>query len=115
MATIAATNMGVGRVTAVETTLTSSDTFTYEAALRQLLVLRNDSGGPLTVTIAGDEASTVQVAGVGPVDISAGFSTGAIANGATVAIQLDSIKEYLAGTIELTGGTGISASLLSFR
>lgn len=114
MATIAPTTMTSGRVTITETTLTSSDTFTYVPNRRQLLVLKNDSGGPLTVTIDGDGATTVPVPGVGSLDISGGFSTGAIADGALVAVQLDSISEYLKGTIAVTGGTGIAASLLTF-
>lgn len=114
MATIAPTTMTSGRVTITETTLTSSDTFTYVPNRRQVLVLKNGTGGTLTVTIDGAGATTVPVPGVGSVDISGGFSTGAIAAGALVAIQLDSISEYLKGVIEVTGGTGISASLLTF-
>lgn len=114
MATIASTTMTGGRVTVTETTLTASDTFTYVPNGRQILVLRNGTGGALTVTIDGAGASTVPVPGVGSLDISGGFSTGSIAAGATAVIQLDSIKAYLAGTIAVTGGTGISASLLTF-
>ena len=42
-------------------------------------------------------------------------SKGAIANGAVVAIQLNTIFEYLRGTIAVTGGTGIKATLLEYR
>jgi hypothetical protein len=48
------------------------------------------------------------------VDVSAGFSTGSIAAGACVSIPLKSIAAYLQGVINLTGGTGIRASLLEF-
>ena len=34
--------------------------------------------------------------------------------GAEVAIQLDTIRAYLVGVIAITGGTGLSASLLEF-
>ena len=114
MATITATAVAAGRVTVTETTLTASDTFTYVANGRQLLVLRNGTGGSLTVNIDGADATTVSVRGVGAVDVSGGYSTGVITTGTTAVIQLDSIKEYLAGVIAVTGGTGISASLLTF-
>lgn len=115
MATIAATNMAaVGAVTAAVTTLTGTDDFTYSAGKRPVLVLNNVTAGALTPVIDGDGAGSVSVAGVGSVDISGGFSVGSIAAGATVTIQLDSIKSYLAGTIAVTGGTGIEAMLLEF-
>lgn len=36
------------------------------------------------------------------------------AAGAEVAIPLDTIRAYLVGVIAITGGTGLSASLLEF-
>jgi hypothetical protein len=114
MATIASTRISAGTNTVTETTLTSSDTFTYVPNGQQVLILRNGTAGALTVTIDGAGATTVNVGGVGAVDISGGFSTGSIGAGAVRAIPLDSIKEYLKGTIAVTGGTGISASLLTF-
>lgn len=114
MATITSTVIAAGANTVTETTLTASDTFTYVPNGRQVLILNNGTAGALTVNIDGDGASTVNVGGVGAVDISSGFSTGAIAAGEIVAIPLDSIKAYLAGTIAVTGGTGITATLLTF-
>lgn len=115
MATITATNMRAnGAATVTETTLTASDTFTYTESKRPVLILRNASGGALTVTIDGADGTTVSVPGIGAVTVSSGYSTGSIANGATVAIPLNAIKHYLQGVIAVTGGTGISASLLEF-
>jgi len=116
MATIAATNMGGSGVRAVtETTLTgTADTFSYVATASQVLVLRNATGGALSPVIDGNGATTVPVAGVGAVDVSAGYAVGSIAAGAVKAIPLDTIKEYLKGTIAITSGTGLVASLLSF-
>lgn len=114
MATITSTAIAAGTNTVAETTMTASDTFTYVPNGRQVLILNNVTGGSLTVNIDGDGASTVNVGGVGAVDISGGFSTDAIPADGVRAIPLDSIKAYLAGTIEVTGGTGISASLLTF-
>lgn len=114
MGTIIPTAISAGTNEITETTLTSSDTFVYAADKRQVLILNNVTAGALTVNIDGDGASSVKVPGVGLVDISAGYSTGELAAGDVVAIPLDSIKAYLTGTIAVTGGTGIAASLLSF-
>lgn len=114
MATIVSTKIAAGNNTVAVTTLTSSDTFTYVPNGQQVLILRNGTAGALTVIIDGAGATTINVGGVGPVSLAAGFSTGSIGAGAIRAIPLESIKEYLKGTIEVTGGTGISASLLTF-
>lgn len=114
MATIASSAIAAGTNEITETTLTSSDTFTYVPAGRQVLILNNGTAGGLTVNIDGSLATTINVPGVGPVDISDGYSTGVIAAGEVVAIPLDSIKEFLAGTVAVTGGSGITASLLTF-
>lgn len=115
MSTITATNMRAsGAVAAAVSTLTSSDDFVYNSALRAVLILNNVTGGALSPVIDGDGASNVGVPGVGSVDISGGYTVPSIAAGDMVAIQLDSIKEYLAGTIAITSGVGIEASLLEF-
>lgn len=94
--------------------MTASDTFTYKAGQWQILILRNGTAGSLTPIIDGAGATTIPVQGVGSVDVSAGYSVGAIAAGAQVAIPLDTIQAYLVGVIAITGGTGLSASLLEF-
>ena len=115
MATIVATSMqGAGKRAVAVTTMTASDTFTYKHGQGQILILRNSTAGSLTPIIDGAGATTIPVQGVGSVDVSAGYSVGAIAAGATVAIPLDTIKSYLVGVIAITGGTGLSASLLEF-
>lgn len=115
MATITATDMtGSGARTVTETTLTGTDTFTYTASKNPVLILRNDTAGALSPTIDGDGATSVQVSGVGAVDISGGYAVGSIAAGAISSIPLTTIGEYLAGTIAVTGGTGLTAQLLEF-
>ena len=115
MATITATSMqGLGGRVVTRTTMTASDTFTYNPNARAVLLLDNITAGPLTVTIDGNGGTTVPVAGIGNVDVSSGFSTASIAAAATLAIPLDAISAYLQGTITLTGGTGIRATLLEF-
>ncbi|MZR14229.1 hypothetical protein GQE99_14495 [Maritimibacter sp. DP07] len=106
---------GAGAAAVNETTLDgSTDALTYNAAKDPLLVLANSTGGALTPTITGDEASSINVSGVGAVDLSGGFSVGSIADGEVVAIPLRSIEEYLAGAVTISGGTGIVAQLLEF-
>lgn len=114
MPAITATDVyATGVVTVTETTLNgSTDTLTYNTGRRAVLVLRNATAGALTPVIDGDGATTVHVPGVGSVDLSGGYSVGSIAAGAVKSIYLDSISEYLAGDISITGGTGIIATLL---
>ena len=115
MATITATDMtGSGERTATITTLGASDTFTYTKNKNQVLILNNVTAGALTPNFDGDGATTYPVTGVGDVDLTAGYTTGSIGAGAQVAIPLNTIGEYLAGTIALTGADAIEATLLEF-
>jgi hypothetical protein len=102
----------VGANTTTVNTLSASDTFTYDSTKNQFLQLRNGTAGALTVTLLGNTATNIPVAGIGNVSVSAGYSTGSIAAGATVIIALNTISAYLSGTsVTITGGTGISATL----
>ncbi|WP_288063626.1 hypothetical protein, partial [Herbaspirillum sp.] len=113
MATIAATSLNsIAPVTVTETTLTGTDTFVYDPTKTQYLILRNDTAGALTPNIDGDGATTQYALGIGNVDLTGGYTFASIAAGATVVVDLADIKAYLAGTISMTGGTGIVASLL---
>jgi hypothetical protein len=113
MANIVATTLqGAGSRVVTRTTLTASDTFTYNATRDATLILDNITAGPLTVTIDGAGGTTVPVPGIGDVSVAAGFSTGSLAAGVCVAIPLDSIFQYLQGVIAVTGGTGIRATLI---
>ena len=114
MAAITATSLAaVGNNPVTQQTLTASDTFVYDPTRAQVLHLRNATAGALTVNLLGNQATTVAVPGIGPVNVGTGFSTGAIAatTGYT-AIVLNTISAYLAGSlVTVTGGTGISAIL----
>lgn len=114
MAVITPTTVSsVGATTVTTTTMTAADTLTYQRELNPILVLRNGTAGPLTVNIKGNAATSASVPGIGAVSLAAGFSTGAIGAGATVAIPLRTIERWLEGTVvNLTGGTGISAKLI---
>ena len=115
MATIVPTSVqGSGVRVVTRTTLTASDTFVYNDSAKAVLILDNVTGGALTVTIDGADGTTVPVQGIGSVSVSAGYSTGAIAAAACVAVPLDSIDQYLKGVITVTGGTGIKATLIEY-
>ena len=117
MAVIAKTDMtgNQGARTVSETTLGASDTFVYTANIRGILVLRNPTGGGLTPKIDGDGGTTFPAAGYGDVDVSAGLTLASIpATTGIVAIPLDTIREYLKGTVTVTGGTGLIASILEY-
>lgn len=113
MATLASTNVNVsGAFTPTKLSLGASDTFTYVANANSTLVFYNTTGAPVVITIDGSGATTVSVPNTGTtVDISAGVAITVPAN-AFKAVRLDTISSYLAGTIAMTGGTGVDACLL---
>lgn len=112
MATLTQTNLrGVnGPVVVTSNTLTASDTFVYSKGNAQILELTNGTAGALTLLIDGAAGTTVQVAGVGSVDVSAGISI-PVAAGQTKFVNLDTISAYLQGTIAMTGAAGLTARL----
>ncbi|MEP2955528.1 MAG: hypothetical protein ABJN39_09325 [Sulfitobacter sp.] len=114
MVTIAATRLdGIEETSVIETTLTgTSDTFVFDRSRRQTLILRNATAGALTPTLTGSDAGTVTLGGIGDVDLSTGWSPGAISVGGVIAVRPVDIKKYLAGTIAISGGTGLVAVLL---
>lgn len=115
MAEITATDMtGSGSRAVTVTTLGASDTFVFNTDKRPVLYLNNVSGGALTPTIDGDGGTTTPCPGVGDIDVSAGLTLSSIGIGDTVAIPLNSISAYLKGTITVTGGDAIEATLLEF-
>jgi hypothetical protein len=113
MPAITATTLtGLGQRAVTETTLNGTDSLVYDQSKTPILVLRNPTAGALTPVIDGNGGTTVNVNGIGAVDVSGGYAVGSIAAGAAVAIPLATIREYLAGSIAITGGTGLVASLL---
>lgn len=116
MALLTATDAGqAGAFAVTEGTLTADDTLTINAAKKQLLVLRNDTGGLLTATLDGDGGTTVQVAGLGlgaPIDVSAGKAIPVAAN-SRVAVMLNTLSAYTKGVVHLTGGTGLKAQIFN--
>lgn len=116
MAAITATEVqGTGAKQVTVTTLGASDTLTYNLGVQATLILNNVTVGALTPNIDGDEATTLPVRGYGSVDVSGGYTTDSIAAGEVYVLELDTIKEFLKGTITVTGGSGIEAILLEYK
>lgn len=103
----------IGAVDATETTLNGTDSFVYVPGVTRFLILRNDSGGPLSPVIDGDGSVSEYLPGVGNVSTASGFAVGSIADGAIKVVDLTSISSYLKGAIAITSGTGLSAILAS--
>jgi hypothetical protein len=111
MAAIASVNAAqAGAFAAALTTLGSSDTITYSASRKQLLVLRNPTGSTLTLTIDGADGTTVPVDGIGSVSVSSG-TTIAVPAGESRAVVLSTIRHYLQGVVTLSGASGMIAQL----
>lgn len=115
MPAIVATSMAKGKPRAsTRTTLAGSgNTVAFTPGTGQVLVLHNPTAGSLTPTIIGSTAAAQEIEGVGEINFAAGLSLGAIAAGAQIVVHLDFIAQYLKGTIDITSGTGLVATLLS--
>lgn len=113
MATITRTSYPTsGQATLTETTLNgTADTFSYTSGKGWTLILRNPTGGPISPVIDGDGGTTVATPNLGTISVASGYAVGSIAAGAAVVINLDSISEYLKGTIAITSGSGLVATL----
>lgn len=100
---------GAGIKSAVPNTLTASDTFVYSPNSHQQLILHNPTAGALSPTITGSGAPASYSAPGGPIgaNLSTGIAVGSIPVGATRVINLDTIANYLVGTITITAGTGL--------
>lgn len=113
MAVITATSVNILETAAVtETTLGASDTFVFKATKDPLMILNNGTAGALTPLIDGDGGTTVAVSGVGDVDVSGGYTLASIGAGEVIVLRLTSISKYCQGVVTMTGGDGITATLL---
>lgn len=103
---------GVGDKPITEVTLTASNTMTYKPGAGQILRLRNATAGALTPLITGSGAVSTVVPRVGTVNFAAGYTVPSMAVGAVRDIFLDSIPDYLVGTLNIANATGIVATLI---
>lgn len=102
-----------GAFVSTGTVLSASDTITFNANKKQLLVLTNTTAGSLTVKIDGADGTTVAVSGIGPVTVSAGYDI-ILAAGASKSVVLSTISAYCQGTVTMTGGALVTAQLFDF-
>lgn len=114
MPAIATTSMkDVGVRASSRTTLgASGNTLSHVDGRGDFLVLHNPTGGALSPVIVGSAATSVAIDGIGTLTTSGGYAVGSIAAAAQVLVPLDTIKHYLKGNIDITGGTGLVASHL---
>jgi hypothetical protein len=108
IASIAVVN--TGSAAAALTTLGADDTITRNTRKIQLLVLRNPTGGSLTVTIDGDGGTTVAVQGIGSVSVAGGYAI-VVAAGASAYVLLSAVDAYTKGVVHLLGAAGMVAQL----
>lgn len=117
MVAITATSMaGPSQRIATPTTLTAADTFAYVRGKRHVLVLWNTTAGAITPNIKGAAAWSPPTPGA---DVNTGVAGGCaplVPAGQVVVLNLDEMWAFLsdsAGTINVTGGTGLTAFFLS--
>jgi hypothetical protein len=94
------------------TTLTASDTITYLANRRQILVLRNPGGVTQTLNIYGDGGTTINAPGAPNISVAGGYNI-AVGAGLSRCIELSKISAYLQGVVTLTGASGMIAQLVN--
>ena len=102
--------VNTGSFAAALSTLSADDTITFDPKKKQLLVLRNPTGGSLTATVDGDGGTTVYKPGLGTVSVAGGYAI-VVGAGLSVAVVLASISDYCSGVVHITGGGGLVAQL----
>jgi hypothetical protein len=114
-AIVATVTPSFGDYAVTETILTTGATnpLVYTPGTGQILRLRNPTAGALTPTIIGSGATAQIVARVGSVNYAAGYVFAAIPAGGTREINLDDIPDWLVGTVNVTNGVGLAASLIN--
>lgn len=101
-----------GSFTAAISTLSASDTITYDRTKKQLAVFRNPTGGSLTVTIDGADGTTVPVSGVGNVSVASGYAI-VVPAGESRAVILSTIRHFLNGVVTMTGASGMMLQIFN--
>jgi hypothetical protein len=113
MATIASINGALpGPFAAAPTVLTADDIITFDPLRKQVLVLRNGTAGSLTATVDGSDGGTVNVPGLGSVNVAAGLAI-VVPAASTRMVVLSTISAYCAGVVHITGGAGLEATVIN--
>lgn len=90
----------------------TADTFTPNKTASQLLMLVNDTASPIVATMIGDNAPATFKAQGFPAEAVDPLSVTVPAN-AQVTQYINTLSGLLAGVVTITGGTGLSAALLT--
>lgn len=90
----------------------TADNFTPNKTASQLLMLVNDTASPIVVTMIGDDAPATFKAQGFPAETVDPLSVTVPAN-AQVTQYINTLSGLLAGVVTITGGTGLSAALLT--
>ncbi len=115
MATVTLNSLsGVGDKLIAEVTLgAGNNPVNYTPGKKQVLRLRNATGGSLTPKITGTLAQAATDAGAQAViPYNLGWTCTAIPAGAVRDISLDSISKYLVGVVNISDANGIVATLV---
>lgn len=108
MATINTYKLGTSELIVPVTLTASDDAVVSLNSVNVSLIVENSTGGDLTLTIVGANASAnYNCPGVGTIDLTTGVQALAV-DAATTKINLaPEIKKYLGdGNLTITGGTG---------
>ena len=111
MADIIQTSLKVkGAVNVTVGTLGDNVSLVYQPDVNQFLVIHNITASAITPVIKGLSApSGFKVAGVGLLDLTDGYPMGEIAAGASIALPLHTVREWLKGDVVIEGATGANA------
>ena len=111
MTAIASINAAqLGSFAAAITTLSADDTITIAPGKKQLLVLRNTTGGSLTCTVDGAAGTTMNFPGAPGISVAGGYAI-VVGAGLSVAVVLSTISAYCQGVVHLTGAATLTAQL----
>lgn len=115
MALITQTSLKVKGATDLDvTTLTGADTFLFQPDGNQFLVIENNTGSAKTPKVTGSTApANFFIRGYGYKDLSGGLEFTAIPDGESAAVPLHSIREWLKGSVTLTGCAGCKAYIVT--
>lgn len=94
------------------TVLSADDTFTVVAGKTQLLVLHNPTGGSLTATLDGSTGTSVDIPGLGSVDVSGGLAI-VVAAGTSKSVVISKVSHYTKGVAHITGAATMLAWLFN--
>lgn len=111
--TIEQTSLKSGAATAEINILDDSEEFIYQADANQVMILRNPTGSPISPILTGSNPpSAYLIKGYGYADLTAGFPVGSIAAGQSVAIPLETLRLWIAGSRSyINNGTGLECSI----